>query len=297
VGERISLNFQDIEVRAVLQLIADFTELNLVASDTVSGRITLRLKNVPWDQALELVLKTKGLDKRQVGNVLMVAPAAEIAERERQEIEANKQIAELAPLRSEFIRVRYANATDIVSLFQAGSEEGGTLISSRGSVIVDKRTNSLIVTETAAKLAEIRELIDRVDIPIRQVMIEARIVIAQSDLEKELGIAWGGGYLDPDVDGNILSIAGDSANTVDLNTAVINGTQPSVSFPGALFVDLGVQRTGGFAIGFTSNDLFLTAELSALESAGKSEVVSQPKVITGDKQSAVIKSGTEIPFQ
>jgi type IV pilus assembly protein PilQ len=298
VGERISLNFQDIEVRAVLQLIADFTELNLVASDTVAGRITLRLKNVPWDQALELVLKTKGLDKRQIGNVLMVAPAAEIAERERQEIEANKQIAELAPLRSEFIRIRYAKAAELVSLFDAGSEEGGTLISGRGSVIVDNRTNSLIITETSAKLAEIRDLIDRVDIPIRQVMIEARIVIAQSDLEKELGISWGGAYLNPDADGNILSVSGDTANVAGLNNAVINGTQPNPTYPGALLVDLGVgTATSGFAVGFTSNDLFLTAELSALESAGKSEVVSQPKVITGDKQTANIKSGTEIPFQ
>ena len=298
VGERISLNFQDIEVRAVLQLIADFTELNLVASDTVSGRITLRLKNVPWDQALELVLKTKGLDKRQIGNVLMVAPAAEIAERERQEIEANKQIAELAPLRSEFIRIRYANAADLVGLFAAGSEDGGSLISGRGSVIVEQRTNSLIVTETSAKLAEIRELIDRVDIPIRQVMIESRIVIAQSDLEKELGIEWGGGYLNSDANGNVLSVAGDSTNAVALNNSVVNGTTPELSFPGALMVDLGVgTRTSGFAVGFTSDDLFLTAELSALESAGKSEVVSQPKVITGDKQQATIKSGTEIPFQ
>ena len=269
-----------------------------MASDTVSGRITLRLKNVPWDQALELVLKTKGLDKRQVGNVLLVAPAAEIAERERQEIEANKQIAELAPLRSEFIRIRYASAADIVGLFQAGSEDGGSLISPRGSVIVEQRTNSLIVTETAAKLAEIRELIDRVDIPIRQVMIESRIVIAQSDLEKELGIQWGGAYLDPDANGNVLSISGDTSNVVDLNTSVINGTQPELSYPGALMVDLGVGTgTSGFAVGFTSNDLFLTAELNALESAGKSEVVSQPKVITGDKQPALIKSGTEIPFQ
>ncbi|MFT7286995.1 MAG: type IV pilus assembly protein PilQ [Halieaceae bacterium] len=298
VGERISLNFQDIEVRAVLQLVADFTELNLVASDTVAGRITLRLKNVPWDQALELVLKTKGLDKRQVGNVLMVAPAAEIAERERQEIEANKQIAELAPLRSEFIRIRYAKASEMVSLFQAGSEAGGSLISSRGSVIVEQRTNSLIVTETSAKLEEIRDLIDRVDIPIRQVMIEARIVIAQSDLEKELGIQWGGAYLNPDAGGDVLSVSGDTSNVFDLNTSVINGTQPSPAFPGALLVDLGVgTATSGFAVGFTSNDLFLTAELSALESAGKSEVVSQPKVITGDKQQATIKSGTEIPFQ
>ncbi|MAA86683.1 MAG: type IV pilus secretin PilQ [Haliea sp.] len=298
VGERISLNFQDIEVRAVLQLIADFTELNLVASDTVSGRITLRLQNVPWDQALELVLRTKGLDKRQVGNVLMVAPAAEIAERERQQIEANKQIAELAPLQSEFIRIRYASAASVVSLFEAGSEDGGTLISPRGSVIVEPRTNSLIVTETASKLAEIRDLIDLVDIPIRQVMIEARIVIAQSDLEQELGIEWGGGFVDSDVNGNAVSISGDTANVAAINQSVIDGTASSVNFPGALMVDLGVaSKAGGFAIGFTSEDLFLTAELSALEAAGNGEVVSQPKVITGDKQKAIIKSGSEIPYQ
>ncbi len=298
VGDRISLNFQDIEVRAVLQLIADFTELNLVASDTVSGRITLRLQNVPWDQALALVLKTRGLDKRQVGNVLMVAPAAEIAERERQQIEANKQIAELAPLQTEFVRIRYATAADIVELFGAGSEDGGSMISGRGSVIVDPRTNSLIVTETRSKLAEIRALIELVDIPIRQVMIEARIVIAQSDLEQELGIRWGGGYLDPDLNGNVLSGSGNIANAAGLNDAVINGTTPSVSYPGALLVDLGVgAATSGFAVGFTSNNLYLTAELSALEAAGRGEVVSQPKVITGDKQTASIASGTEIPYQ
>jgi len=296
VGDRISLNFQDIEIRAVLQLIADFTELNLVASDTVRGRITLRLQNVPWDQALELVLKTKGLDKRQIGNVLMVAPAAEIAERERQQIEANKQIAELAPLQSEFVRIRYANAANIVQLFQAGSEEGGSLISGRGSVVVEPRTNSLIITETAPKLAEIRSLIELVDIPIRQVMIEARIVIAQSDATKNLGIEWGGAYLNTNND-NITSISGNTDNVVGLNESVINGTQPQVDYPGALMVDLGVTRNSGFAVGFTSGDLFLTAELSALEAAGEGEVVSQPKVITGDKQQASIKSGTEIPYQ
>jgi len=296
VGERISLNFQDIQVRAVLQLIADFTELNLVASDTVSGRITLRLQNVPWDQALELVLKTKGLDKRQVGNVLMVAPAAEIAERERQQIEANKQIAELAPLQSEFVRIRYAKANSIVKLFKAGSEDGGSLISPRGSVVVDKRTNSLIITDTATKLAAIRDLIELVDIPVRQVMIEARIVIAQSDATKNLGIEWGGGYLDSS-DDSIVSVSGDTANVVGLNESVINGTQPSVSYPGALLVDLGVASNSGFAVGFTSSDLFLSAELSALEAEGEGEVVSQPKVITGDKQQASIKSGTEIPYQ
>ena len=295
VGDRISLNFQSIEVRAVLQLIADFTELNLVASDSVTGSITLRLQNVPWDQALDLVLKTRGLDSRQIGNVLMVAPAQEIAERERQEIEANKQLAELAPLQSEFIRIRYAKAIDVVGLFEAGSEEGGSLISERGSVVVDERTNSIVVTDTAAKLAEIRDLIEKVDIPIRQVMIEARIVIASSNIDEQLGIRWGGGYLNVSGD-KFTSIAGDTASATSLNGQLIGGDQ--VDMPSAPFVDLGVaEATSGFAVGFTSTDLFLTAELSALEASGEGEVVSQPKVITGDKQKASIKSGTEIPYQ
>ena len=295
VGDRISLNFQSIEVRAVLQLIADFTELNLVASDSVTGSITLRLQNVPWDQALDLVLKTRGLDSRQIGSVLMVAPAQEIAERERQEVEANKQLAELAPLQSEFIRIRYAKAIDVVGLFEAGSEEGGSLISERGSVVVDERTNSIVVTDTAAKLAEIRDLIEKVDIPIRQVMIEARIVIASSNIDEQLGIRWGGGYLNVSGD-KFTSIAGDTASATNLNSQLIGGGQ--VNMPSAPFVDLGVaEATSGFAAGFTSTDLFLTAELSALEASGEGEVVSQPKVITGDKQKASIKSGTEIPYQ
>jgi len=316
VGDRISLNFQNIEVRAVLQLIADFTELNLVASDTVSGSITLRLQNVPWDQALELVLKTKGLDSRQIGNVLMVAPAQEIAERERQEIESNKQIAELAPLQSEFIRIRYAKAAEVVNLFEAGSEEGGSLVSERGSVVVDDRTNSIIVTDTAAKQAEIRNLIERVDIPIRQVMIEARIVIAQTNLDEELGIEWGGGYINTD-NGNVVSVSGSREQVVSLNNDIVAGQTPTLNYPvqggqqqggggqqqqnqglGAALVDLGLSTaTSGFAVGFTSNDLFLTAELSALEASGQGEVVSQPKIITGDKQQATIKSGTEVPYQ
>lgn len=322
VGERISLNFQDIEVRAVLQLIADFTDLNLVASDTVNGNITLRLQNVPWDQALELVLKTKGLDSRRIGNVLMVAPAIEIAERERQEIESNKQIAELAPLQSEFIRIRYAKASEVVNLFEAGSEEGGSLVSDRGSVVVDERTNSIIVTDTSTKLAEIRDLVERVDVPIRQVMIEARIVIASTNLDEELGIEWGGGYIGTDSsNGNIYSASGSREQVVSFNEDTVAGVTPTLNYPvqggqqqgggqqggdgqqqqqglGAALVDLGVsQATSGFAVGFTSNDLFLTAELSALESSGQGEVVSQPKIITGDKQLATIKSGSEIPYQ
>ena len=295
VGDRISLNFQNIEVRAVLQLIADFTDLNLVASDTVEGNITLRLQNVPWDQAMELVLKTKGLDSRQVGNVLMVAPASEIAERERQEIEANKQLAELAPLKSEFIQIRYAKAANVVTLFDAGSEQGGSLVSDRGSVVVDDRTNSIIVTDTAAKLDEIRALIENVDIPIRQVMIEARIVIASSNVDEQLGIKWGGGYFESDAD-SVLSVAGSMETTTGINQAVLGGT--AIAPPTAPFVDLGIaSATSRFAVGFTSDDLFLSAELAALEAAGEGEIVSQPKVITGDKQQATIKSGTEIPYQ
>lgn len=295
VGDRISLNFQSIEVRAVLQLIADFTELNLVASDSVTGSITLRLQNVPWDQALDLVLKTRGLDSRQIGNVLMVAPAQEIAERERQEIEANKQLAELAPLQSEFIRIRYAKAIDVVELFEAGSEEGGSLISERGSVVVDERTNSIVVTDTAAKLSEIRDLIEKVDIPIRQVLIEARIVKARTGIDEQLGIRWGGGYLNASGD-KFTSVAGDTASVTSLNNQLIGGGQ--VDMPTAPFVDLGAPDANtGFAVGFTSTDLFLTAELSALEASGEGEVVSQPKVITGDKQKAVIKSGQEVPYQ
>ena len=186
VGEKLSLNFQDIKVRSVLQLIADFTELNLVTSDSVDGSITLRLQDVPWDQALELILKTKGLDKRQVGNVLMVAPAAEIAERERQEIETIKQLQELAPLQTEFIRIRYASARELFKLFDnSDAEEGeeggagstGSILSPRGRVVVDERTNALLITDTADKIEEFRRLIANIDVPLRQVLVEARICL------------------------------------------------------------------------------------------------------------------------
>jgi len=309
VGEKLSLNFQDIEVRAVLQLIADFTDLNLVASDTVSGRITLRLQNVPWDQALDLILKTKGLDKRQIGNVLMVAPAAEIAERERQELETNKQLEELAPLQTEFIKIKYADAQELFKLFSTRGDtgvatgeaerRGGTtrgreasILSPRGQVIVDERTNSLLVTETAEKLEEFRRLIKLIDVPVRQVMIEARIVVASTDFSQQLGVQWGGAGRDRD--GNKLWGVGGSINTL---SEINNGED--ISFPDALVVDLGAtgQGTSSIAVGFTNNSLLLQAELSALEASGHGEVISQPKVITGDKQQATIQQGTEIPYQ
>ena len=292
-GEKLSLNFQDIEVRSVLQLIADFTNLNLVASDTVDGRITLRLQSVPWDQALDLILKTKGLDKRQIGNVLMVAPADEIANRERLELENSRQVAELAPLRTEFVQVNYAKAAEVSELLSA--EQG--LLSSRGSVSVDERTNTLLIQDTAAKLDAIRSALTYLDIPVRQVVIEARIVIASTDFEKNLGIKWGGGTAYSR--GNTQYSAGGSQTTLEnLNpNNAVNGVN-TVEFPEALVVDLGVSNpTTSFALGILTDEGLLDLELSALESDGMSEVVSQPKLITADGQTARIESGVEIPYE
>lgn len=292
-GEKLSLNFQNIEVRSVLQLIADFTGLNLVASDTVTGSITLRLQNVPWDQALDLILKTKGLDKRQIGNVLLVAPADEIAAREKLELETNKQIAELAPVRLDIIQVNYAKAADIVALISEDEE----LISERGFISSDVRTNTISVRETAEKLEEIRRLIGTWDIPVRQVSIEARIVRAETNVAENLGIRWGGAAYDVSGD-NVVSIGG-SLGTVEEARQAASGGAGTITFPGALGVDLGVSGDGAssFAIGFGSSDFLVDMEISALASDGKAEVVSQPRVVTADRQTAKIKSGEEIPYQ
>jgi len=292
-GEKLSLNFQNIEVRAVLQLIADFTSLNLVASDTVGGTITLRLQNVPWDQALELILKTKGLDKRTVGNVLLVAPAEEIAAREKLELETNKQVAALAPVRLEIVQINYAKASDIVDLLSKDSE----LISERGFISSDERTNTISVRETAEKQEQIRHLIATWDIPVRQVLIEARIVRARSNIAEEMGIQWGGGGLDQS--GSNLFRVGGSTSTLTELSDIANGTGSGISFPGALGVDLGVTRTNAssIAIGFGGSNYLVDMELSAFESDGKGEIVAQPKIVTADRQTATIKSGEEIPYQ
>ncbi|GGJ99273.1 type IV pilus secretin PilQ [Pseudomonas matsuisoli] len=289
-GEKLSLNFQDIDVRSVLQLIADFTNLNLVASDTVQGSITLRLQNVPWDQALDLVLKTKGLAKRQVGNVLLVAPAEEIAARERQELEAQKQISELAPLRRELIQVNYAKAADIAKLFQSvtASDAGGTA-DVRGSVTVDERTNSIIAYQTQDKLDELRRIVSQLDIPVRQVMIEARIVEANVGYEKSLGVRWGG--TQTFANGRGAFYGNDDQGDEGGNTGDDIG-------PNVPFVDLGVSgRTSGFGIGYVTDHLLLDLELTAMEASGNGEVVSQPKVVTSDKETAKILKGSEIPYQ
>ncbi len=338
VGEKLSLNFQDIEVRSVLQLIADFTELNLVASDTVTGSITLRLENVPWDQALDIVLKAKGLDKRLEGNVLLVAPAVEIAERERLQVEANKQLQELAPLTTEFIRIRYADAVELFELFDVRDEDRNrrsesrtatsTILSERGSAIVDKRTNTIILTDTADKIAEFRRLVDQIDIPVRQVEISARIVVATTDFRRELGVRWGVQGASA-VGDNVIGVTGGIegftppynpmnrfpsgrppyVQAVDEDGEPVppitptGATQESptagnVDIFDGLNVDLGVANPAGkIALELLTDNAFLDLELSALENSGYAEIASQPKVLTGDKQKAVIRSGQEVAYQ
>jgi type IV pilus assembly protein PilQ len=260
------------------------------------------LQNVPWDQALDLVLKTKGLDKRKVGNVLLVAPADEIAARERQELEAQKQIAELAPLRRELIQVNYAKASDMAKLFQSVTGADGAS-DDRGSITVDDRTNSIIAYQTQDRLDELRRVVAQLDVAVRQVMIEARIVEANVDYDKALGVRWGGNFWSGDKwnawgkDGRLGVGSGGQSE--------VGADQPQVGrFPGVRstplntpFVDLGVAGNTGIGIGFITDNVILDLQLSAMEKTGNGEVISQPKVVTADKETAKILKGTEIPYQ
>lgn len=301
-GERLSLNFQDIEVRAVLQLIADFTEFNLVASDSVNGSVTLRLKNVPWDQAMDIILKTKGLGMRQDGNVIMVAPQEEIATREKLELEAQQQLKELAPLRTEFVQINYAKADELANLIKADSNN---LLSDRGNVTVDQRTNTLLIQDTANNLSEIREVVSALDIAVRQVLIESRIVVANEDFSKDLGVQFGYSHLDNVKDrgarfdgteaGLSSSIGGGIAGDVNygqnttFNTAGLENyiVGLPVAGPAAAF-KWSIGRIGSY---------LLQLELSALQAEGRGEIVASPRVITANQKEAVIKSGQEVPYQ
>jgi len=296
-GERLSLNFQDIEVRAVLQLIADFTGLNVVVSDSVRGNITLRLQDVPWDQALDIILKTKGLDKRQRGNVLLVAPAEEIAAREKTLLESQKQVRELAPLRSELIQVNYAKAADLADLIKS---KDASLLSERGRIKVDTRTNTLIVNDTDQNLSAIRALVAQLDVPVKQVLIESRVVIATDDFARALGVQFGYSR------NQNVTIGG---SDMDL---VIGGTQPNGYTPPngtitgigvggneGLIVDLPAAQSGaslGLAIGRLGSYL-LQLELQAMETEGQGTIVSSPKVITANQKPATIEQGVEIPYE
>ncbi|KPQ22143.1 MULTISPECIES: type IV pilus secretin family protein [unclassified Halomonas] len=285
-GERLSLNFQDIEVRAVLATLADFTGLNLVASDSVSGRVTLNLNDVPWDQALDLILQSQGLSSREKGNVIVVAPAGELAELERQELEARDQQETLEPLITEYVEVKYARAEDLAELLRGG--DGFGLLTERGRVSVDQRTNTLLIQDTPAQVREIMGTLDRLDVAVRQVQIEARIVIARDTASRELGINWGASSTRGFQEGSDGNFEGRDINPEGLNRA-----------RGGLSVDLGDTSDAGtgFSFGYLAGDVLLDLELRALESEGKSQTISQPKIITANQRTATISQGEERAFQ
>ncbi|WP_419183398.1 MULTISPECIES: type IV pilus secretin PilQ [Pseudomonas] len=267
-GEPLSLNFQDIEVRAALQVLADHAGINLVASDTVQGSLTLRLEDVPWDQALDLVLRSKGLARREEGNVLVVAPTAELAEQFREARSGQALDAQLQPMRRELLPIHHAKAADMAELLLAALADEG-ILTGRGSLSVDPRTNTLVAYQPADRLAELRRLVGQLDVPVRQVLIEARIVEANVDYEKSLGVRWG------------APLEGDTARL---------GKE--------LFVDLGLERgTSGIGLGVLRGGTLLDLELSAMEKSGNGEIISQPKVVTADKETARIIKGTEVPYQ
>ena len=302
-GERLTLNFQDIETRAVLQLLADTSGQNMVISDSVGGNVTLRLQNVPWDQALDIVMRTKGLDMRRDGNVMYIAPAPEIAARERELLAARAQVQELAPLRTEYLQVNYAKAGDLAALIKSGA--GSSLLSERGSVAIDARTNTLLLQDTSEKLADIRRLVSTLDIPVRQVMIEARIVIVNDDFSRDLGVRFGVNGTTTDVGGSdgqgFLSNRG-----LDAPDGV--GLFPGANDPrGALEIGDAIDRymvnlpvatpAGALALTLLDSDYIVDLELSAAQAEGRGEIISAPRLITANQREATIEQGVEVPYQ
>jgi type IV pilus assembly protein PilQ len=294
-GEKLSLNFQNIEVRSLLQVIADFTNFNIVTSDSVSGAVTLRLKDVPWDQALDIILQAKGLGMRRSGNVLWIAPKDEIAAKEKLELEANAAIQSLEPLRTQAFQLNYSKAADVsVQLTGTGSSR---ILSSRGSAIAEPRTNQLFVTDVPSKLEQVQQLIARVDIPVRQVLIEARIVEASDTFSKSLGVRLGAG-------GNSFGLGGGTRAVVGPTYDAVNTQRDTGAISSAPFVSLPSLGAGGLpaaSIGVSifnsAATRFLSLELSALEADGKGKLVSSPRIVTADKTKALIEQGTEFPYQ
>ncbi|MFT4174379.1 MAG: type IV pilus secretin PilQ [Rhodocyclaceae bacterium] len=305
-GEKLSLNFQNIDVRSVLQVIADFTNFNIITSDSVTGNVTLRLKDVPWDQALDIILQAKGLDMRKNGNVIWIAPRDELAAREKLELESKSQIQELEPLRTESFQINYHNAKTVAA-FLKGKDQ--TVLSKRGTVAVDERSNKIFVTDVASQLNQLRALIAEIDVPVRQVLIEAQIVEASDTFSRNLGVRLGFG-----------SVSGTTAGTTSFGTvtprttigaglgstayqAGLTDTQPNLATDG-MAVNLPASSIGGAAAGALSFVLwnsaatrYLAMEVSALEADGKGKVVSRPRVMTADQVEALIEQGTEIPYQ
>lgn len=306
-GQRLSLNFQDIETRAVLQLLAESSGRNIVVADTVQGNVTLRLRNVPWDQALDIVMTTKGLDMRENGNVIIVAPAEEIAARETADLEARQAIVELEPLYSEFLQVNYAKAADLAALIGGdGAASTNALLSGRGSVGIDERTNTLLVQDTVENLQNIRRLVRTLDVPIRQVLIEARIVVVNDDFSKELGVRFGAtGVKENSVDGaTVISGTGNGTSTmVDsiLDNLATAGTIGPVELPtltDRYNVNVPVGNPAGrFSIAVLESEYIVDLELTAVQAEGRGEIISTPRVITANQKEARIEQGVEIAYQ
>jgi type IV pilus assembly protein PilQ len=314
-GEKLSLNFQNIEVRALLQVIADFTNFNVVTSDTVTGNVTLRLKDVPWDQALDIILQAKNLGLRKSGNVILIAPKDELNAKEKIELEAKQQIASLEPVRTQSFQLNYAKAEDIAKGLTGQSSAGGgtasRILSTRGSVVFETRTNQLFVSDIPSKLEEVQSLIAKIDVAVRQVLIESRIVIADETFGRSLGIRLGatdlrgvqGGIPGYNIGGGSTYISpGGNMNAVGAQT-LQTGTS-NVSFADTQFLNLPATGANGFNAATFALSLFsaganrfLNLELSALEADGKGKVVSSPRVITADQQKAIIEQGEELPYQ
>ncbi|HME38596.1 MAG TPA: type IV pilus secretin PilQ [Steroidobacteraceae bacterium] len=304
-GERLTLNFQDIDVRSVLQLLADTSGQNIVVSDSVTGNLTLRLQNVPWDQALDIVLRTKGLDKRRQDNVIIIGPTAELAAREKAELAARKEVQELSPTRTEFMQVNYAKVSDLAKLIKSTNAKD-SMLSTRGSLSVDERTNTLLVQDTADKLADIRRLVQTLDVPVKQVLIEARIVVVTDTFERDLGARFGVTNASKNGSSGLISVTG---NGVGANTMTSSGianlastgqvtpvTAPSLD--NRYQVNLPAANTNGsIGISLLGGSYIVDLELSAAQNEGKSETISSPRVITANQKQATIMQGVEIPYQ
>jgi len=300
-GERLTLNFQDIDVRSVLQLLADTSGQNIVVSDSVTGNLTLRLQNVPWDQALDIVLRTKGLDKRRQDNVIIIGPTEELANREKAELSARREVQELSPVHSEFLQVNYAKVADLAKLIKSTNGKE-SMLSSRGSLSTDDRTNTLLVQDTAERLADIRRLVQTLDVPIRQVLIEARIVVVSDTFERDLGAKLGISTAGS-AGANLFSVSGSAASS----DSIVNSAATGASNPASLAAQGIANRyqvnlpaaniNGSVGVSLLSGSHLIDLELSAAENEGKSETISSPRVITANQKQATILQGTEIPYQ
>ena len=300
-GERLTLNFQDIDVRSVLQLLADTSGQNIVVSDSVTGNLTLRLQNVPWDQALDIVLRTKGLDKRRQDNVIIVGPTEELANREKAELAARREVQELSPVHSEFLQVNYAKVADLAKLIKSNNAKE-SMLSARGSLTTDDRTNTLLVQDTAERLTDIRRLVQTLDVPIRQVLIEARIVVVSDTFERDLGAKLGISTTGS-AGANLFSVSGSAVGSDSIVSSAATGASSSTALGTAALANRyqgnlpAANVNGSFGVSLLSGSHLIDLELSAAENEGKSETISSPRIITANQKQATIMQGVEIPYQ